>query len=144
MKISEVMTSNVTVASPDQSIQDAAAMMLKLDAGALPVGDDDRLIGMITDRDIALRAVARGKGVETRIRDVMTKDVRYCFDDQDTDEIAETMGSEQVRRLPVINRDKRLVGIVSLGDLALQRAADDAAGDALSGISRPAGSHNQA
>ena len=116
-------------------------MMANIDAGALPVGENDRLVGMITDRDIATRATALGKGPETPIRDVMTTDVRYCFDDEDVARVAQTMAEEQVRRLPVLNRDKRLVGIVSLADLAVGDS-DGEAKVALSGISQPGGKHN--
>src|SRR4051812_49860114 len=123
MKVSEAMTRDVCVARPDLSIQEAAKLMADIDAGVLPVGENDRLVGMITDRDIALRAVAQGKGPQTAVRKVMTSDVRYCFEDEDTD-VARNMGDQQVRRLPVVNRDKRLVGILSLGDLAVAEGAD--------------------
>jgi CBS domain-containing protein len=139
MKVSEAMTRDVRVSNPDQTIQDAAKMMSDVDAGVLPVGESDRLVGMITDRDIAVRAVALGKGPQTPVREVMTSDVKYCFDDQDTEEVAQNMGDLQVRRLPVVNRDKRLVGVLSLGDLATSRGAADEAGEALSEISRPGG-----
>jgi len=113
MQVSEAMTSQVTVATPDQSIQEAARLM-QIDSGFLPVGEDDRLVGMITDRDIAVRAIADGKGPDTPVRDVMTRDVKYCFEDEDVAEVARNMGDEQVRRLPVVNRDKRLVGVSCL------------------------------
>ena len=93
-------------------------MMLAIDAGLLPVGDDDRLLGTITDRDIAVRAIAEGKGPKTPVSEVMSQDVRYCFEDEDSAHVAQSMGELQVRRLPVLNRDKRLVGILSLADLA--------------------------
>jgi CBS domain-containing protein len=114
MLVSEAMTIDLYVADPDDSVARAARKMAELDAGALPVGEGDRLIGIVTDRDIAVRAVAAGKGPEARVRDVMSEDVEYCFDDQELDEVTETKGNIQVRRLPVINRDKRLVGILSL------------------------------
>ena len=97
---------------------------------------------MITDRDIAVRAVAQGKGPKTKVREVMTDDVKYCFYDQEIDEVTPNMGEIQVRRLPVLNRDKQLVGILSLGDIAV-RSGDGAAGEALTGISRPGGAHSQ-
>src|SRR5262245_14948798 len=122
MLIREAMTQDVKIARPDQSIREAAQVMASIDAGALPVGENDRLVGMITDRDIAVRAVAEGKGPNTPVRDIMSLDICYCFDDQELDEVAASMGDVKVRRLPVVNRDKRLVGIVSLGDIAL---ADD-------------------
>ena len=142
MKVSEAMTRDVRVASPDQTIQDAARLMAEVDTGVLPVGEDDRLVGMITDRDIAVRGVAEGKGPQTTIREVMTEHVHYCFEDEDTDEVAQKMADSQVRRLPVLNRDKRLVGILSLGDLAVMQGGRPA-GEALAGISEPGGAHSQ-
>jgi CBS domain-containing protein len=139
MKIQEVMSGNVRVADPDQPIHDAARMMVQLDCGAIPVGENDRLVGMITDRDIALRAVASGKGPDTLVRDVMSKELFYCFEDQQLDEIAANMADIRVRRLPVLDRNKRLVGIVSLGDIALADQRGSAAAMALSGISEPNG-----
>jgi CBS domain-containing protein len=136
------MTRDVRLATPDQTIQDAAKMMSDVDAGVLPVGENDRLVGMITDRDIAVRAVAQGKGPDTPVREVMTADVKYCFEDEDTDQVARNMGDQQVRRLPVVNRDKRLVGILSLGDLAVMQGGQPA-GEALTDISRPGGEHSQ-
>jgi CBS domain-containing protein len=142
MKVSQAMTRNVRVASPNDSLQEAARVMADLDAGVLPVGESDRLVGMITDRDIAIRGVAKGKGPDAKVRDVMTAEVKYCFEDQDLEEVTRNMGDIQVRRLPVLNRDKRLVGIVSLGDIATSRAREEA-GEALSEISRPGGQHTQ-
>jgi CBS domain-containing protein len=142
MKVSEAMTRDVRVASPEQTVQKAAQTMADLDAGALPVGEKDHLVGMITDRDIAIRGVAKGKGPKAKVRDVMTQDVKYCFDDQEIEEVTRNMADIQVRRLPVLNRDKRLVGILSLGDIAIRRDGKDA-GDALRGISRPGGEHTQ-
>lgn len=142
MKVSEAMTRDVRVANPDEAIQVVARIMAGLDVGALPVGENDRLVGMITDRDIAIRGIAEGKGPDAKVRDVMTPDVQYCYDDQEINEVAENMAGIQVRRLPVINRDKRLVGILSLADIALT-GGDDQAGEALSGISRPGGEHSQ-
>jgi CBS domain-containing protein len=113
-------------------------MMAELDAGALPVGEHDRLVGMITDRDIAIRAVAHGKSPETRIRDVMTDDVKYCFDDQDVDDVADNMADIQVRRLPVLDRDKRLVGIIAIADIA-SGEEPMVVGEAVCGISEPSG-----
>ena len=142
MKVSETMTSDVCVAHPDETVQQAARAMASLDAGALPVGDNDRLVGMITDRDIAIRGVAEGKGPKAKVKDIMTKDVKYCFDDQDIEEVVQNMGDIQVRRLPVVNRDKRLVGIVSLGDIAATHPISETAA-ALNRISRPGGEHTQ-
>lgn len=143
MKVREAMTREVRLARPEQSIQEAAREMSEMDIGALPVEENDRLVGMITDRDIAVRAVAQGKGPDTPVRDVMSTDIKYCFDDQSVDEVTHNMGELRVRRLPVVNRDKRLVGILSLGDLALEDTSQDEAGEALSQISRPGGSHSQ-
>jgi CBS domain-containing protein len=142
MKVREAMTGDVRLCSPDRSIREAAEMMADQDIGALPVGENDRLVGMITDRDIAIRAIAEGKGPDAKVRDVMTKDVKYCYEDQDVNEVTRDMADLQVRRLPVLNRDKRLVGIVSLGDIAISPDNERAA-DALSGISRPGGEHTQ-
>lgn len=143
MKISECMSRDVRTISPERSIREAAQVMAAMDIGALPVGADDRLIGMITDRDITVRAVAEGLGADARIRDVMTADIRYCFEDEDVKHIAGNMGDNQVRRLPVLDRSKRLVGIVALGDLACSKAAPTATGKALGDISRQGGMHNQ-
>jgi CBS domain-containing protein len=136
------MTQDVRVISPEQTIQAAARMMCDIDAGVLPVGDNDRLVGMITDRDIAVRAIAEGKGPQTPVGDVMSREVKYCFEDEDTDQVSRNMGEIQVRRLPVLNREKRLVGILSLGDMATMEGAHPA-GEALAGISRPGGEHSQ-
>jgi CBS domain-containing protein len=142
MRVSEAMTRDVRVATPGQSIRDVAKMMAEIDAGAMPVGENDRLIGMITDRDIAIRAVAQGKGPDTPVRDVMSSEqVLYCYDDEELERVASNMGDKQVRRLPVVNRDKRLVGILSLGDLANRERK--AASRAVSGVSKPGGQHTQ-
>jgi CBS domain-containing protein len=143
MKISDAMTREVRTIRPDQTIREAARLMADLDIGALPVEDNDRLVGMITDRDIAVRAVAEGLGSDTPVREVMTSEIKYCFDDQTVDEVTRNMGEQRLRRLPVVNRNKRLVGILSLGDLALEEGAQDEAGEALGGISRPGGEHSQ-
>jgi CBS domain-containing protein len=142
MKVQEAMSTNVKLAKPNQSIRDAAKIMADIDAGVLPVGDGDRLVGMITDRDIAVRAVARGLGPETPVREVMSAEVKYCFGDEDVDDVAGNMGEIKVRRLPVLDRNKRLVGIVSLGDIAMTDGPDSA-GDAICGISQPGGQHSQ-
>jgi CBS domain-containing protein len=142
MKIREAMTTDVRLAHPDRSIREAAQMMADQDIGALPVGENDRLVGMITDRDIAVRAVAQGLGPDTKVREVMSEDVLYCFDDEDLDDAAHNMGDIKVRRLPVLNRDKRLVGILSFSDLA--RSEDPKkTGEAISDISTPGGAHSQ-
>jgi CBS domain-containing protein len=143
MKIRDAMTQDVRMVRPDQTIREAAQLMAQLDIGALPVQDNDRLVGMITDRDIAVRAVAEGKGADASVRDVMTNDIKYCYDDQTVEEVTRNMGEQRIRRLPVMNRDKRLVGILSLGDLAQEEDSQDEAGEALCGISRPGGEHSQ-
>lgn len=142
MKVGDCMTKDVKVANPEHSIREIAVMMGRLDAGAMPVGDNDRLVGMITDRDIAIRGVASGKGPDAKVREVMSSDVKYCFEDDDVEDVLENMGDLQVRRLPVVDRNKRLVGIVSLGDLARNGEMAEA-GEALSGISKPGGDHSQ-
>jgi CBS domain-containing protein len=136
MLVSEAMTRDVRVVSPDHTIEAAARIMGEIDAGVLPVAENDLLVGMITDRDITVRAVAEGKGPETRVREVMTQDVKYCFDDEPISQVAHNMGDTQLRRLPVVNREKRLVGVLSLGDLA-QAQGSQPAGQALAGISQP-------
>jgi len=143
MKVSKCMTRDVQLVSPTQTIRDAARMMAELDAGVLPVGQDDRLVGMVTDRDIAVRAVAEGKSPDTPIRDVMSREVLYCFDDQELKDVARNMGEMKVRRLPVVNRDKRLVGIVSLGDLS-QKEEPSLTASAVTNISKQGGRHSQA
>ncbi len=136
MRVSEVMTRNVQVTAPDAPIREAAKLMADTDAGSLPVGENDRLVGMITDRDIAIRAVAQGKGPDSPVREAMTPDVKFCFEDDDLKEVAGNMASAKVQRLPVMSRDKRLVGIVALSDIALQADAADV-DTAVSGIKEP-------
>lgn len=140
MKVCDAMTPSVQLCTPQDSIRDAAEAMTALNVGLLPVTDNDHLVGMITDRDIATRGVAMGRGPDALVRDVMTVDVKYCFEDQDIDEITRNMANIQVRRLPVLNRDKRLVGIIALGDIAVSKAGDGAT-MALCGISQPGGQH---
>jgi len=135
MKVKEAMTRNPRIAAPGQSIRDIARIMAETDTGSIPVGENDKLVGMITDRDIAVRGVARGNGPDTLVRDVMTKDVKYCYEDEDLNHVAKNMAEIQVRRLPVMNRDKRLVGILTIGDVA--QADMKAAMGALAGTSRP-------
>jgi CBS domain-containing protein len=142
MKVSKIMSRDVTLLNPDQTICVAASLMAEIDAGALPVGENDRLVGMLTDRDIVIRAVAQGRSADTKVADVMSKEVLYCFDTDEIDDVARNMGKARVRRLPVVNRDKRLVGIVSLGDLARN---DDATniGQTMTRVSAPGGKHDQ-
>jgi len=141
MKVSEAMTRDVRVANPNETIRDAARVMAEINAGSLPVGENDRLVGVITDRDIAVRAVAEGKEPTTKVREVMSQEVLYCFEDQDLDDVAKNMGDVKVRRMPVVNRDKRLVGIISLGDLVCKEDPETA-GDTVAQISKPGGQHS--
>ena len=141
MNLTQVMSPDVQLASPDMPISEAAAMMASNDIGVLPVGENDRLVGVITDRDITVRAVADGKDPRsTKVRDVMSSGVRWIYDDASTKEAAQIMSKNQIRRLPVINHDKRLVGIVSIGDFAVEASSIRPAAEALSGVS--AGAHH--
>lgn len=143
MKVRDAMTSDVTMVTPEDTLKEAAELMAGLNVGLLPVGENDRLVGMmITDRDIAIRGIGLGRGPDTKIRDIMTPEVKYCFEDQDVEDVAESMGAIQVRRLPVLDRNKRLVGIISMGDVTETTGADDTA-NALHEISRPGGQHSQ-
>ncbi len=143
MKVSDKMTRSPRIASPDDAIRDAAGAMAQVDTGVLPVGENDRLVGMVTDRDLAVRAVAQGKDPsKTKLREVMSGEPRYVFEDEPVEKAAASMAEQQVQRMPVLNREKRLVGIVSVGDLA-REAGGGVAGQALTGISRPGGQHNQ-
>ena len=140
MRVSEPMTREVRVATPGQSIRDVAKIMDEINAGSLPVGENDRLVGMITDRDIAIRAVAQGKGPDTPVREVMSSEkVLYCYEDDEVGSVAKNMSDEQVRRLPVVNREKRLVGIISFGDVAQNETR--VVGRAAKGVTKPGGSH---
>lgn len=143
MKVRDIMSKDVRLASPDETIQKAAEMMAEADAGILPIRENDRLVGMITDRDIAVRAVAKALDPQTtRVRDVMSPEVKYCFEDEDVNHVVQNMSDLQVRRLPVVNRDKQLVGIVSVGDIAVAEKPVKA-GAAMHGIAQPGGQHNQ-
>lgn len=142
MKVSEVMSRDVQTVRPDQTARDAANFMLQADAGAIPVTEGDRLIGMITDRDIAVRGVAEGYGPDTPVRDLMTSDIVSARESDDVEEAAVRMSEAQVRRLMVIDDQQKLCGIVSLGDLS--RSSDtDCAAEALEGVSQPGGQHQQ-
>jgi len=138
MKIHEIMSRDVSLVSPDTPIREAARRMRDENIGALPVGDDDRLTGMITDRDIVVRGVAGGElNKDSTVGGIMSGELLYCFDDDDVDRAAGVMAEHQVRRLPIVNRDKRLVGIVALADIG--RSDGEIARTALGGISRPDG-----
>jgi len=134
--VSDVMTRDVYLASPDQTIREVAGAMAKADVGSLPVGENDRLVGMITDRDIVLRAVAKGLDPKTPVRDVMTGRIQYCYEDDDVVGVAENMAHLGVRRLAVLNHDKRLVGIVALSNVANCGEAK-AASKLLKGVAEP-------
>jgi CBS domain-containing protein len=142
MKVSEVMTREIETVSPDQPVQKAASFMLSADAGSIPVTEGDRLVGMITDRDIAVRGIAKGYGPDTPVRELMTDDLVIVRIDDDVEDAASKMSDAQVRRLPVIDSDERLCGIVSLGDLA-RETDDDCAQEALEGVTQPGGEHRQ-
>ena len=145
MHLTQVMSSNVQLANPDMSLCDAAALMQSGDIGSLPVGDNDRLVGVITDRDIAVRAVAAGKDPRTtKVRDVMSEGVRGIYDEASTKEAAQLMSKHQIRRLPVIDHEKRLVGIVSIGDFAVESSEIRPAAEALAGVAKGAEKHHRA
>lgn len=142
MKIMECMSRDVRTVDAEEPIQEAAIAMADIDSGVLPVSKDEKLVGMITDRDIAIRAIARGRGPSTAVQDIMSNEVRYCFEDEDVDDVLDNMADIQVRRLPVVNREKRLVGIVSLSDLVTGAVPSHAA-EALGEIARPSTVHSQ-
>jgi CBS domain-containing protein len=143
MRIREVMTAGVECTRPGESIAQAAERMRRLNVGALPVcGEDDKLAGMITDRDITIRATADGCNPSgTRVADIMTTEIVTCFEDQDVHDAMNIMEDRQIRRLVVLNKNKRLVGIVSLGDLALRTMDERLCGEVLGQVSEPAFAH---
>lgn len=142
MKVSEVMTTEVETITADQTAREAASFMLRADAGSIPVCDGDRVIGMITDRDIAVRGVAEGRDPSTRVRELMSDGIICARGDEEIEDVARRMSEEQVRRIPVIDADEKLIGIVSLGDLA-RETRDNSAEHALEGVSAPGGQHQQ-
>jgi CBS domain-containing protein len=135
MKIKDVMTHDVSFVAPDAPIVEIAQRMRDEDIGAIPVTENDRIIGMVTDRDIVVRGIASGSMETATARSVMSPRVLYCYEDQSVNEILENMGEQQVRRMPVVNRDKRLVGVVSIGYLS--QASQRKAGESLKEISQP-------
>lgn len=137
-KIQDLMSRDVQVIGPDATIAEAARSMRDGDFGMMPVGENDRMIGVISDRDIAVRAVAEGLDGNAKVRDVMSDGVRWAYDDEPVERAVEIMSEHQVRRLPIVNREKRLVGILALGDLAVDKTESRPAGEALSEISEPA------
>jgi CBS domain-containing protein len=143
-RVADVMHRDVRIASPEDTVQQAARLMREEDTGALPVGEGDRLVGMVTDRDLAVRVAAEGRDpARTKVREVMTPEVRYVFEDEDLGHVADNMAEQQIRRLPVMNRNKRLVGVVSLSDLARKGGLTQEAGRALRGVAREGGQHTQ-
>lgn len=139
MLVKECMTKQVEIGNPSMSLQEAAQKMRAGDFGILPIGENDRLVGMITDRDITIRGTAEGKDSnKVQVRELMSKNVLYCYEDQTLDEVTKNLGDNQIRRLPVLNRQKRLVGILSLGDLAQSNANPEKVEDALTRISKNA------
>ena len=142
MKVSEVMTTSVATVRPDQTAREAANFMLNADAGSIPVADGDRLVGMITDRDIAVRGIAQGHGPDTLVSELMSEGLICAHTDDNVDDVAAKMSEAQVRRLPVIDREDKLCGIVSLGDLS-REATDESATVALEGVSKSGGEHRQ-
>ncbi len=139
MRIADAMTRDVQLVNPAQSLVEAAQMMADCDCGSLPVAENDKLVGMITDRDIVVRALARGKSPDTKIKEVMSTEIKYCFEEDDLNNVARNMGDLQIRRLPVLDKDKKLVGIVSLGDIAV--TDEGPAAEALCEICEPASQH---
>jgi CBS domain-containing protein len=142
MKVSEVMTRDVATVGVDQTAREAASFMLDSDAGSIPVTEGDRLVGMITDRDIAVRGVAQGRGPDTPVRELMSSGLICARVGDDAAEVATRMGEAQVRRLPVIDESEKLVGIVSLGDLTRETEGEEAH-IALEGVSAPGNEHRQ-
>ena len=139
MDLRDIMTPNVEVVSAKASLKDAAMKMKELDVGLIPVCDGDRLKGVLTDRDITIRAAADGRDpAKTKVSEVMSTDVAYCLEEQEVEEAVSLMEARQIRRLPVLNQDKRLVGIVSLADIAVHVGDRDLAGETLEEISSPA------
>jgi CBS domain-containing protein len=137
MKIRDVMTTGVELVNPDTSLQEAARKMRETDTGFLPVGENDRLVGTLTDRDITIRAVAEGRDPKgTKVRDAMSEELVYVLEDGEAAEAADLMAQRQIRRLPVLSQDKRLVGVVSLGDLATRTPDDDVVGQTVQDISQ--------
>jgi CBS domain-containing protein len=137
-KLKDIMSPDVQVISPEATISEAAQKMRDGDFGMVPVADNDRMIGAISDRDIAVRAIAEGKGPDTPVRDVMSQGITWAYEDDSVEHAAQVMSEHQIRRLPVVNREKRLVGIVALGDFAVESSDISPAAEALAEISQPA------
>lgn len=142
MKVSDCMSRDVRICAPDDTVRDTARVMKEIDTGFLPVGENDRLVGMITDRDIVVRAIADDKGCDTPVREAMTKEVHYVFEDDSLDDAQAKMSDLKIRRLPVLSREKRLIGILSLGDIWTSQEAQQGA-EALSQVAKSGGQHVQ-
>ena len=142
MKVSEVMTTEVETISAEQTAREAASFMLRADAGAIPVCEGDRVVGMITDRDITVRGVAEGRGPDTPVSELMSDGIICAREDEDIETVAQRMSQEQIRRLPVLDADDKLCGIVSIGDLA-RETRSESAHEAFEGVSAPGGQHQQ-
>lgn len=139
MELREIMTRDVEIVSASASVQEAAGKMKSLDVGLMPVCDGDRLQGILTDRDITIRATAHGRDPKkTKVSDVMSTDLAYCLEEQEVEEAVSLMEARQIRRIPILNQDKRLVGIVSLADIAIHVRDRDLSGETLEEISEPA------
>jgi CBS domain-containing protein len=141
MRVSEAMTRDVCVCSPADSICDCAKAMARNDIGALPVAENNLLIGMVTDRDIVIRGVAAGKGPDTAVREVLSREVLYCYEDQELEHVAKSMGIARIRRVPVLTRDHSLTGMLSLADIASRNP--EVTTDALAALSKRRGPHSQ-
>jgi CBS domain-containing protein len=143
MRIAEIMTQDPEVVTSDVVLKDAALKMRELDVGMLPISNDDRLVGMLTDRDITIRATAEGRDpTKTQVHEVMTQEVIYCFEDQEVSEAAKLMQEKQIRRLPILNREKGLIGIVSLGDVAVHSGEKSVVAETIKEVSEPAAPHH--
>jgi len=139
MEVRQIMSTNVECVAPGTTLNEAAARMKTRDIGFLPVCDNNRIVGTLTDRDVMLRAIAEDMDArKTKVKDIMTKEVFYCFDDQDVKEVAQNMSQQQVRRMIILNRDKKLVGVVSIGDVAKTDGEQKVSAETLRQISQAA------
>lgn len=136
MVVKDAMSKKPVYLAPNATIKEAAENMIKLDCGFIPVGENDRLVGTVTDRDIVIRATGKGKDASTQLKDVMSENVLYCFEDDDIKTAAENMSKNQIRRLVVLDKDKRLTGVLSLGDVARKTPDEKISGEAIEAISR--------
>lgn len=138
MQLKDIMTKNVKIIPQNASVRDAAKLMKEIDTGFIPVMENNRVIGTITDRDIVVRSIAEGRDPnDTRVHDVMTSEFFFCYEDDDVKKAAKLMSDKQIRRIPIINHNNELVGVVALGDLAVDNRNDKMSGDILEDISKP-------